>query len=682
MIGAAIAVRLIHVAATVLLVGGLAFPVLVVRRPLPPKFDAADVAAFDRLLRRLTGWALLVAFATGVLGLWLQLSTATGRPWLQALTGADLWTLLTATQYGRVWVVRSALMALLGGLLWLREPERQASDWWALRLQGLGLAAAILVAQAWMGHSATGEGWVLAGQVVADGLHLLASGVWLGGLPYLVVLLSWAIRGSEPGTSALAAEATRRFSALAGVSVGVLLLTGLANAWNLVGSVPALLGTSYGRLLLAKVGLLLPLLACAAASRRRANPHRPSAVAGQDPALAQERLRRLRRTVLGELLCAGLILAVVGALGTLPPAYHDQPTWPFSFRLSWQAAKDLPGVRTSVAIGLQMSMFGGFLAALAARTRYGLGVVPLGLILVAVGFALWLPKLAIDAYPTTYLRPSVPYNAASIANGLHLYTQHCALCHGEAGAGDGPLAPGLRPRPADLTARHTADHTAGDLFWWLTHGRPRTAMPGFGAQLSAEERWDVINYIRTLAAAEQGRALGPRPSPELRCIAPDFTYASQLGGVRSLRDHRGRDQVLLVLFSLPHSATRLRQLQTAYPQVRQRGGEILALPLQDEVGPDELAGQLPLAFPLVTDGAAEVAVAYAQFRRSLSPEGSLPNPPLPPHLEFLIDRQGYLRARWIPGEGSGWEDLDELLSAIDRLNQEKYAVPAPDLHVH
>ena len=74
-------------------------------------------------------------------------------------------------------------MTLLGGILWLRGLERDGKDWWALRLEVAGLAVSILVAQAWMGHSATGEGISLVYQVLADGLHLLAQGVWLGSLP-------------------------------------------------------------------------------------------------------------------------------------------------------------------------------------------------------------------------------------------------------------------------------------------------------------------------------------------------------------------------------------------------------------------------------------------------------------------------------------------------------------------
>jgi putative copper resistance protein D len=287
----------------------------------------------------------------------------------------------------------------------------------------------------------------------------------------------------------------------------------------------------------------------------------------------------------------------------------------------------------------------------------------------------------VDAYPTTYVRPTVPYNALSIANGLRLYSEHCAVCHGAEGYGDGPAAAGLRPRPADLTAKHTADHTAGDIFWWLTYGMKGGVMPAFQDRLGEEERWDLINVVRILAASEQARPLGPTIAADLRVVAPDFSYTTPLGDTRALKDFRGRDQVLLVFFSLPQSFERLRQLQRLYARVRPLGVEILAVPLHDDATEDATS-RLSLAFPLVRDGAAEASTTYALFRRSLSPEGSTLEGPVPPHLEFLIDRQGYLRGRWIPGEGAGWSDPEQLMTAIEALSQEKLDAPPPDLHVH
>jgi putative copper resistance protein D len=85
---------------------------------------------------------------------------------------------------------------------------------------------------------------------------------------------------------------------------------------------------------------------------------------------------------------------------------------------------------------------------------------------------------------------------------------------------------------------------------------------------------------------------------------------------------------------------------------------------------------------LVVDGAVETATTYVLFRKSLHPPGHLPIPPIPSHLEFLIDRQGYIRARWLLSPDSGWADAARLITMIERLNQEKPRAPAPDEHIH
>jgi mono/diheme cytochrome c family protein len=59
---------------------------------------------------------------------------------------------------------------------------------------------------------------------------------------------------------------------------------------------------------------------------------------------------------------------------------------------------------------------------------------------------------------------------------------------------------GLIP-PADFTLGHTDTHPEGDLFYWIQNGLSNGAMPAFGAQLSDEEIWHLVNYVRRLSAA-------------------------------------------------------------------------------------------------------------------------------------------------------------------------------------
>jgi copper transport protein len=111
----------------------------------------------------------------------------------------------------------------------------------------------------------------------------------------------------------------------------------------------------------------------------------------------------------------------------------------------------------------------------------------------------WLTQFSAPVETKANANP-ITATADSILAGSLIYQQHCAACHGPTGAGNGPHAAALNPRPADLRV-HLAPglHSDAQIFAWLTTGISNTAMPAFGATLSAEQRWHVINYIRTFA---------------------------------------------------------------------------------------------------------------------------------------------------------------------------------------
>ena len=87
---------------------------------------------------------------------------------------------------------------------------------------------------------------------------------------------------------------------------------------------------------------------------------------------------------------------------------------------------------------------------------------------------------------------------SSIAAGAKLFAASCAVCHGASGRGDGPAAAGLAKEPSDLTATHVQDQSDGALFYTISHGKPNTPMPAWDKILSEEERWQVVNFLRTL----------------------------------------------------------------------------------------------------------------------------------------------------------------------------------------
>jgi mono/diheme cytochrome c family protein len=100
--------------------------------------------------------------------------------------------------------------------------------------------------------------------------------------------------------------------------------------------------------------------------------------------------------------------------------------------------------------------------------------------------------------PTAEARKKNPVavNDSSLATGQKIYLKRCAECHGKAGNGDGPDAADLGIHPAKLSSPAIQRQTDGELFWKITVGKK--PMPNYGTRLSATDRWNVVNYLRTL----------------------------------------------------------------------------------------------------------------------------------------------------------------------------------------
>ena len=91
----------------------------------------------------------------------------------------------------------------------------------------------------------------------------------------------------------------------------------------------------------------------------------------------------------------------------------------------------------------------------------------------------------------------VKTDPVSVARGAELFSIDCALCHGPQGKGNGPVATYLKNKPADLTSAAIQSLSDGTIFLTISTGVPGK-MPALNENLNVRERWDVVNYVRTL----------------------------------------------------------------------------------------------------------------------------------------------------------------------------------------
>jgi putative copper resistance protein D len=316
--------RAIHFAATMLVAGVVLFAVFVAA---PAWRGAGDSAVAINVRTRLAviAWiGLALAAISGTAWLILTAAAMSDRPAAQVFGDGVLWTVLLQTTFGRDWLVRLVLACALAATLpALLSPRDHKSPW--LEAAAAILAAAFAGTLAWSGHAAGGLGGEAILHPAADVLHLIAAAAWVGALVPLIVL--FAAAGADDASLAMARTATARFSILGIASVGMLLATGIVNTFYLAGSVPALLHTDYGRLLLIKIALFLAMVAIAAVNRFRLTPQlvqQAGIVARRDA------LRKLRRNAAIEALAGAIVIAIVATLGTMPPAIHaahQHPTY-------------------------------------------------------------------------------------------------------------------------------------------------------------------------------------------------------------------------------------------------------------------------------------------------------------------------------------------------------------------
>ena len=300
------------------IVGGMSFLVLVARPALAVPGVQAEIVAE---LRRLLSWGVLgmawIASVSLIVASVLQLVSQASVVYETSVVGAlgnPLRSLLAETDWGRLWIWRALLAALMTAVLTVewrrvrREPEPRGSL--ALIFITAVLGIGVLVTISMTSHAAATPN-VRSMALLNDFVHMVSASVWVGGLLSLAmaVYVSFGMLGDSERRLILAALA-RRFSIIAGLSVAVLVMTGLYSAWAQVTVIQAL-GTPYGWTLAVKIAIVALLLSAAAANLVWVRPRLRS------DGRASYWLRRL---VAVECVLAVLVILSVGFLTALEPA--------------------------------------------------------------------------------------------------------------------------------------------------------------------------------------------------------------------------------------------------------------------------------------------------------------------------------------------------------------------------
>jgi copper transport protein len=547
-------------------------------------------------------WLMLAIAVAGTTAQGAITASTSYQVRLGSVATADVLRVVQDSSWGRIWMARLALLVVAAvplALACLEERRDRARTGLLLMLRGAALltGTCAVATLSMVSHGAATRD--VSGLAMAtDVLHTAASAIWVGGLVQLAIVARFlvGVRSDQVGARLLP-ELVPHFSLIAGLSAGVLLVTGLFSAYVQVTALDAAF-TPYGIALAAKLLSVTPLVVLAATNLLWFRPRLRN----------DARVRRwLARLVAAEVAVAAIVLLSVGFLTALEPArqfrtrelatapgldfadqadgarisaslqpgivgdnsivvrledrggrpienatlvsgrmrYLDQDlnaellagidhgggTWvvhsvpvsitgawqlevvvqrpdAFDANLTWRLEIGASAVRgaalapdpstTRTLFGVQIAVIGLMFAGVAVTvggfgSARGRGLSAAGVAGVIVG-ALFIVGGGSNPAGRSQGNP-VPADQASIAIGRSLYMSNCADCHGESGAGNGPLRAGLPSAPANLIV-HVPLHGDRELFRFVRDGL-RT-MPAWGGRLTDEEIWHLVNYMRTL----------------------------------------------------------------------------------------------------------------------------------------------------------------------------------------
>jgi putative copper resistance protein D len=316
--------RAVHIGACMILLSLFAFEILVARPALRETDRSASphMEVLREQFRLLAVWSGFAAIASGIVWFWIVLARMTGGSLREMPNIDSIDVTITQTQFGILWTWRLGLMLLFTIANLFARRKRRAFLWSSCAWQyaGLIIATTLLASITWAGHAGATIGAERPIHLTVDSAHLIAAGLWPGGLLPLTLVLVQACRSSELSLLLAAGAITRRFSALSLLVVAALAATGLTNSYFLVGSLRALVTTGYGRLLMLKVLLFVIMIGFGACNLLRFKPQ--LALVNEQNAKQRDVLRKLMRNVIAELCIGTLIVIIVGALGATPPPRH------------------------------------------------------------------------------------------------------------------------------------------------------------------------------------------------------------------------------------------------------------------------------------------------------------------------------------------------------------------------
>jgi putative copper resistance protein D len=563
-----------------------------------------------------------IAFLAGVraiLGFFLIAAIArTIIPPPKPIDLSSLLPLIAGTVVGKAWAASQLLSLVFAGL----AAARLFRDSVSLDRATLWIGVAVIAVVSVTGHAADDS--LPVWTQLSFLLHTSAALTWFGGLLGLVWWMATA-RGKPPEVARRLAE---RWSLVAKIAMALVAVSGLALAWETVGSFPNLLATAYGRWLTFKLALLCAVLLIALALARYIT---------RQPAKPFD-AQWYGRVGGAEAVLGVALLFVAGWIAVITPAAHETELyWPLPFRPSWAATWGYKVPMWSSAwwwgvAGLALALAAAAVWRVPKAFHWRRLATPIAAV---AGFVCVIVSLSVEAYPDTYNDPTVDYTAESVFRGQANFQALCVSCHGPMGAANGPMAKDLKVPPADLTAPHVGNHTIGDIFHWLTFGGQSGFMPAFAEQLGVDDRWDVINFLLVLSYTDRSRFMGPGGIIQWM-IAPDFALIDPADQFTTFYRLRGTPTLL------------------SFARCTAQGEEAKAL-----------AGSLELA----KEGAKSAGAHHVTVYQGDCPQGVKDREAVHPkevesaysvinrypnefysveiaEAHFLIDRSGYVRARF------------------------------------